>query len=83
MDRHVSILFPLELRQETDGPQDEQLEFVPCGQIVQDEHNSRIIGEAEPCPEKRQRPHIPHSRGQGDLPDCGFAEGLLRGQKGR
>ena len=43
------------MRQEIDGPQAEQLEFVPpCGQIVQDEDNSRrIIGEAGSCPDKR------------------------------
>ena len=29
------------VRQEIDGPQAEHLEFVPCGQILQDEDNSR------------------------------------------
>ena len=38
------------LRQEIDGPQAEQIEFVPC---VQKLHNSRIIEEAGPCPDKR------------------------------
>ena len=37
------------MRQELDGPQAEQLEFVPCGQILQDEDSSRrIIGEVRP-----------------------------------
>ena len=30
----------LPLRQEIDGPQAEQLELVPCGQILQDEDDS-------------------------------------------
>ena len=34
------------VRQEIDVPQPEQLEFVPCGQLLQDE-------EEEPCPDKR------------------------------
>ena len=29
------------LRQEIDGPQAEQLEFVPCGQILQDEEKEK------------------------------------------
>ena len=42
------------MRQELDGPQAEQLEFVPCGQILQDEDSSRrIIGEVRPCSDKR------------------------------
>ena len=70
------------LRQEIDGPQAKQLQFVPCGQILQDEDNSRrIIGEAEPCPDKRWRPHISCSRG-GDLSHCTWAEKLPGGQKG-
>ena len=53
-----------------------------CGQILQDEDNSRrIIGEAEPCPEKRWRPHISCSRG-GDLSHRTWAEKLPGGQKG-
>ena len=31
----------MEVRQEIDAPQAEQLEFVPCGQVLQDEDNSR------------------------------------------
>ena len=42
------------MRQEIDGPQAEQLEFVPCGQILQGRDNSRrLIGEAEPRLDKR------------------------------
>ena len=37
------------LRQEIDGLQAEQLEFVPCGPILQDEDRRG----AEPCPDKR------------------------------
>ena len=62
-----------------DGPQAEQLEFVPCGQILQN-IDSRSERGAEPCPEKR--PHVSHSPGQGDLPDYTRAERLLGGQKG-
>ena len=40
-------------------------------------------GEAEPCPHKRQRTHISHSQGQGDLPNYTGAERFLEGQKGR
>ena len=36
------------LRQETDGPQAEQLESVPCGQILQDEDESRSRKELSP-----------------------------------
>ena len=74
-------LWTIVLRQKIDGPQAEQLKFVPCGQIFQDEDNSRrIIGVAEPRPDKR--PHISHSRGQGDFPTYTCAERLLGGQKG-
>ena len=39
------------LRQKVDALLDEQLEFVPCGQMLQD--NSRSEGGAELWPEKR------------------------------
>ena len=68
------------LRQEIDGPQAEQLEFVPCGQILQ---NSRREEKLRPAQVRGKRPHIPHSRRQGDLPDYTCAERLLKGQKGR
>ena len=68
----------MDLRQQTDGPQAEQLEFVPCGQILQDKDNSQRRGAAQ----IRDRPHIPHSRGQGGLPDYTGAESLLECQKG-
>ena len=38
------------LKQEIDGPQSEQLEFLPCGQILQNSWNKRG---AEPYPGKR------------------------------
>ena len=31
----------------------EQLEFIPCGPILQDDDNWRMIAEAEPYPDKR------------------------------
>ena len=64
------------LRQEIDGPLAEQLEFVPCGQILQDE-------EKEELSPSQIRDHISHSQGQGDLPDYTCIERLLEGQKGR
>ena len=68
----------LVVKQEMDGPQAEQPEFVPCGQI---HPNSRSERGTEPCTDKRQRPRISHSRGQGDLPDYACTERLLGGQK--
>ena len=51
------------VRQEIDGLQAEQLEFVPCGQILQDEDNGRRrIGEAGPCPDKRETTYFSFSR---------------------
>ena len=52
---HPSGLTPgptpiLTLRQEIDGPQAEQPEFLPCRQIVQ---NSRSQRGVEPCPDKK------------------------------
>ena len=47
---------------------------------------SKIAGVREElCPAqiRDKRPHIPHSRSQGDLPDYTCAERLLEGQKGR
>ena len=38
-------------------------------------------GGAEPCPDKRQRPHISHSQGQEDLPNYTCTERLLGDQK--
>ena len=38
-----------DLRQETDGPQAEQLEFVPCGQILQDKDNTRSEEKLNPA----------------------------------
>ena len=32
----------LELRQEIDGPQAEQLKFVPCGQLLHDEDEEEV-----------------------------------------
>ena len=64
--------------QTTLKPQAEQLEFVPCEWILQDEYHSRnLIRGAELCPDKRQRPHISRSPGQGDLPIDTCAERLL------
>ena len=60
-----------ELRQETEEPHTEQLESVPCGQLLLDEEEE--LG--EPCPDKR--PHFSHSQGHGDLPNCICAERLL------
>ena len=37
----VFALFQEDLREEIDGPQAEQLESVHCGQILQNEDNSR------------------------------------------
>ena len=48
LDRCLSSLLaigqrpPLVLRQEIDGPRAEQLEFVPCGQILQDEEEEEL-----------------------------------------
>ena len=61
------------VRQEIDVPQPEQLEFVPCGQLLQDE-------EEEPCPDKR--PHFSHSQGHGNLPNYSCAERVLGDQMG-
>ena len=42
------------IRQDIDGPQAEELEFVPCGEILQEEDNSRrIVRGAELYPENR------------------------------
>ena len=41
------------LRQEIDGPQAEQLEFVPCGQILQDEAEEELS-----LPQIKDRDHI-------------------------
>ena len=40
------------------------------------------IAEAEHCPDKRQRPHIFHSQGQGDLANYKCTESLLEVWKG-
>ena len=64
------------VRREIDVPQPEQLEFVPCGQLLLDEEEE--LG--EPCPDKR--PHFSHSQGHGDLPNCICAERLLGDQNG-
>ena len=72
-------LWSVQLRQEIDGPQCEELEFVPYGQILQNSGSERG---AESCPDKRKTPHISHSQGQGDLPNCTRTERLLGGQKG-
>ena len=70
----------MDKRQEIDGPQAEQLDSVPCGQIFQ---NTKSERRAELCQDKRfKKSHIPHSQGQGDLPNYTCAERLLRGQKG-
>ena len=69
------------MRQEVDGPQAKQLEFVPCGQILQDEDNSRRE-EKLSLPLIKKTPHIPYSQSQGDLPDYTRAKRLLGGQKG-
>ena len=37
------------MRQEIDVPRAEQLEFVPCGQILQDENNSRSEEDLSPA----------------------------------
>ena len=66
------------LRQEIDGAQAEQLEFVSQGCKLQ---NSRSGWGAKPCPEKR--PHIPHSQSQGDHPNYICAESFFGGQKVR
>ena len=69
----------MDKRQEIDGPQAEQLDFVPCGQIFQ---NTKSERRAELCQDKRfKKSHIPHSQGQGDLPNYTCAERLLRGQR--
>ena len=47
---------------------------------------SKIAGvreEMSPDQIRDKRPHIPHSRSQGDLPDYTCTERLLEGQKGR
>ena len=41
--------FPRALRQEIDGPQAEQLEFVSCAEILQNEDNSRREEELSPA----------------------------------
>ena len=51
------------LRQEIDGPQAKQLEFIPCGQKL---HNSRRLS---PAQIRDERPRISHSQSQGGLPD--------------
>ena len=66
------------LRQEIDGPQAEQLEFLPHGHKLQ---KSRSEWGAKSWPEKR--PHILHSRSQGDIPDYICAESFFAGQKVR
>ena len=42
-------MLPLPLRHEIDGPQAEQLEPVPCGQILQDKDNGRSKEELSPA----------------------------------
>ena len=68
------------MRQEIDESQAEQPEFVRCGQILQ---NSRREEKISPAQIRDKRPHIPHSRSQGDLPNYTCTEKLLGGQKGR
>jgi len=53
-------------KQEIDGPQAKQLEFIPCGQKL---HNSRRLS---PAQIRDKRPCISHSQRQGDLPDHKF-----------
>ena len=54
------------LRQEIDGPQAEQLDFILCGRMLQ---NSRIQGKLSPAKIRDKRLHIPSSKSQGHLPD--------------
>ena len=65
---HFLDILSLEvLRQKTEGPPAEQLEFIPCG--PQDEDSRRVTGEADPCQGKRWDHIISHSWSQGDLSD--------------
>ena len=64
----------LGVRQEINGPQAEQLKFIPCGQILQ---NSRREEKLSPAQKRDKGPHSLHSRSQGDLPD--FKNGSLGG----
>ena len=59
----------MSLSQEIDGHQADQLEFVSHGQILQDEDNSKRENKLSSAQIKGKRPHICHSRSQGDLPD--------------
>ena len=65
------------MRQETNGPQAEQLELSSVDRY------SKIAGAREEVSptQIKDRDHISHSQGQGDLPDYTCAERLLRGQK--
>ena len=67
--RHFSVVFTIIslilligilvlLRQEVDGPQAEQLKFLPCGQILQKYQEGE---ECSPDQIRDKRLHIPHS----------------------
>ena len=64
-----------------DGPQAEQLELGPCGQILQDEDKSKREEKLSPA-QIRKRPRVSHSQGQRELSDYTWTESLLGGQKG-
>ena len=65
----------MSLRQEAEGPQAEQPEFVSRGGAREELSPAAQVGD--------KRPHVPHSRSPGDLPDYTRAERLLGGQTGR
>ena len=70
------------MRQKRDRPQTENLEAVLCGQILQDEDNSRREKELISVQIADKRPQNPHSQGQEDLFNYTCAEKLQR-LKGR
>ena len=54
------------------------MELVPCGQTFQGEDNSK---REKLGPAQRKRLHIPHSQGQGHLPNHTCTESLFRGKR--
>ena len=70
------------LRQEIEGSQGEQLESVPCGQISQDEEDSRSREELSPVQiREKETTYFSFSRSR-DFPDYADIERLLGGQRG-
>ena len=69
------------LRQEINGPQAEQLESVPSGQILQDKDDGRSKEELHPAWVKDKETTYFSFLGQGDLWNYTRAESFLRGRR--